>query len=70
MSTINWNDGPRSGLVEAFTVSLAALIADYEHDGRYNELVADFREGRISLALKRDGLFVLEEAPVPPPTGN
>jgi hypothetical protein len=38
--------------------------------GRYDDLMAGFRDGSISLALKRDNLTVLEDAPVPPPTSN
>jgi len=56
--------------VEQFGLAVAALIARCDTAGRYDQLVADFREGGISLVLTRDGLTVREEAPVPPPTHN
>jgi hypothetical protein len=72
MSDINWSDQSEVGarLVEQFGVALAHLIALYETDGHYDELVAAFREGRVSLALSREGLTVLENADIAPPTNN
>jgi hypothetical protein len=32
--------------------------------------VAGFRDGRTTFGVKRSGLTVLEDAPVPPPTHN
>ena len=72
MSDIDWGDESEvaARMVEQFGVSLARLIALYDRDGRYDELVAAFRDGRISLALSRDGLTVLENTDVAPPTSN
>jgi len=44
-SGINWDDQSKVGarMVEQFERSLAALIAKYEHEGRYDDLIADFR---------------------------
>ncbi|HKA92814.1 MAG TPA: hypothetical protein VKE97_03360 [Acidimicrobiia bacterium] len=57
-------------MVEQLGLALATLIAQYERDGRYDEFIADFRDGRVSLALSRHGWAVLKDAPVPPPSGN
>jgi hypothetical protein len=48
----------------------AIKIADAEMDGTYEHLVAGYREGRTTFGVKRDGMTVLEDAPVPPPTDN
>jgi hypothetical protein len=71
-TAIDWHDQAEvaARMVEQFGLSLAQLIAEYDAECRYDDLIADFRAGRVSLALKRDGLRVLEDAPVPPPTIN
>jgi hypothetical protein len=72
MSDIDWSDESEvaARMVEAFGVSLARLIAVYDAEGRYDELVAAFRDGRVSLALARSGLTVLENADIAPSSGN
>lgn len=69
---INWanREEMAARMVEQFGLSLARVIAEYDAEGRYDELVSGYREGRTTLGLKRDGLTVLENAPVPPPTHN
>jgi hypothetical protein len=69
---IDWEDRSAAAaqLVGAFGVSLAHLIALYDTEGRYDDLISGFREGRYSLALARDTLTVQEAAPVPPTTPN
>jgi hypothetical protein len=71
MSEINWADQSEVGarLVEQFGVTVAQLIAGYT-DAEYDAFTTDYREGRITLGLKRDGLEVLEAAPVAPPADN
>ena len=69
---INWDDDIEvaARLVAQFGAALAQMLALYDHEGRYDELVDGFREGRLSLNLKHNGLEVLETADVPPPTSN
>jgi hypothetical protein len=70
--SIHWSDESEvaARLVEQFGVSLARLIALYDRDGRYDELVSGYRAGRTSFALSRVGLTVLENTDIAPPSGN
>ena len=71
MSEINWSDPSEvGGIVEQFAKSLAIELADAETDGTYDDLVAGYREGRTTFGVKRHGMIVLDDAPVPPPNGN
>jgi hypothetical protein len=71
-NAINWDDPSEVGarIVSQFANCLAIKIAAAELDGTYEQLVSGYREGRATFGVKCDGMTVLEDAPLPPPSGN
>jgi hypothetical protein len=61
----NWDDQTEvaARLVEQFGHALVRLIAWYDDQGRYGELIDGFRDGRISWAVNRHGITVMEIGP-------